>query len=95
LQQEQKKQQQKQQIFQNTKLLFYSIEYHEFNAARVLLKYGTQIVNRNNESKNIVEYLVEKRKLDSSNLLFILNIVKDSSLMTPEVLCHTIFIILN
>jgi len=74
----------------STELLFYSIEGNDFKTVHLLLKYGIQINKRNRESKNIIEYLIENRKLDSKNLLFILNMVKDASLITSEVLCHLI-----
>jgi len=91
-QQQQQQQNQVQQYLQQqqfiiyTELLFYSIECSNYEIARLLMKYGTRIDNLNTESKNIIEYLIEKRKLNSENFLFILNIVKDASLITSKVL---------
>ena len=82
--------QKQQQFINNTELLFSSNEYNNYEIAKLLLKYGTRITNLNTDSKNIIEYLIEKRKLDSKNFLFILNIVEDASLITPEVLCQLI-----
>jgi len=39
------------------------------------MKNGTQISSLNTDSKNIIEYLIENRNLNSENLLFIINIV--------------------
>jgi len=82
--------QKQQQSVNNKELLFYSIEYNNFETARLLLKYGTRIDSLNTESKNITEYLIEKRKLDSEKLQFILKIVKDASLITSKIICHLI-----
>jgi len=79
-----------QQSINNTELLFHSIEFNNYETTKLLLKYGTRITNLNTESKNIIEYLIEKRKLDSKKLFFILNIVNDASLITSEVLCQLI-----
>jgi len=54
------------------------------------MKYGTRINKLNTESKSIIEYLIERRKLNSENLFFVLNIVKDATLITPKVLCDLI-----
>jgi len=79
-----------QQTINNTKLLFHSIECNNYKTAKFLLKNGVQIDNLNTESKNIIEYLIEKRKLDLKNFFYILNIVKNASLIIPEVLCQLI-----
>jgi len=80
---------QRQQLnLDNTDILFLSVEYHSFQITKLLLKYGTAIDNRNKDSKNIIEYLVERNKLDSDILLFILKIKKDASLISIESLYH-------
>jgi len=56
------------------------------------MKNGTQISSLNTDSKNIIEYLIENRNLNSENLLFIINIVKDASLITPNALCRLIYL---
>jgi len=89
-QQNQQNQKQQQQYINYTELLFYSIECSNYEIAKLLIKCGTRIDNLNSESKNIIEYLIEKRKLDSENFLFVLNITKDSSLITPKVLSQLI-----
>ena len=89
-QQQQQHYRKQQQSINNTELLFHSIEYNNYETAKLLLKYGTKIKSLNTESKNIIEYLIEQRKLDSTNLSFILKTVKDASLVTPEFLCQLI-----
>ncbi|OUM57880.1 hypothetical protein PIROE2DRAFT_16992 [Piromyces sp. E2] len=69
----------KYQNIDNTNLLYYSIENSNFKVAKLLLRKGVRIDNKEN---NVLEYLFKKRKLDSEKLLFILNIVKDTSLCT-------------
>jgi len=90
IEQQQQHYRKQQQSINNTELLFHSIECNNYETAKLLLNIGTRITNWNTESKNIIEYFVEKRKLDSKKLLFILNIVKDASLMTSDVLCKII-----
>jgi len=90
IEQQQQHCQKHQQSINNTELLFHFIDCNNYETAKLLLNIGTRITNRNTESKNIIEYLIEKRKLDSKKLLFILNIVKDASLMTSDVLCKII-----
>jgi len=75
------------QNIDNTDLLYYSIEYGNFKVAKLLLKNGVQINNKNN---NIIEYLFKKNKLSIEKLYFILKIVKDASLCTIEVLYQII-----
>jgi len=70
--------------------LFHSVGCNNFEIARLLMKNGTKIDNLNSESKNIIEYLIEKRNLNSVNLLFILNIVNNASLITPSIICSLI-----
>jgi len=50
----------------------------------------TRINNLNAESKNIIEYLIEKEKLDLEKFSLILDTVKNASLITSEVLCQLI-----
>jgi len=69
----------------NMELLIYSVEYSEFEIAKLLLKYGTRIDNKF-ASKNIIGF--EKRKPNLYRLLFILRVKKDASLITYEVLCE-------
>jgi len=64
--------------------LFCLIEYNNFEAASLLLKYGTRIDNKNIDFKNIIEYLIEKRKIDLENLFYVF-------LLTTEVLFQLIY----
>jgi len=84
-----KEQKQKQSIY-CTELLFYSIGCNNFKIAKLLMNNGTRIDNLNAEFNNVIEYLIGKRKLDSENLFFILNVVRDASLITSNVLCDLI-----
>ncbi|OUM67754.1 hypothetical protein PIROE2DRAFT_4705 [Piromyces sp. E2] len=84
------KQQENLDNINNTELLFSSLEYENYEIAKVLLRKGTKIIDKNNNSENIIEYLLRKEKLHIKNLLFILNIVKDTSLLTSKVLCTVI-----
>jgi len=69
--------------YNNTKLLYYSIENENFEVAKFLLRNGIPIDNKDN---NILEYLLKKDKLNSKKLQFILKIVKDASLCTIEII---------
>lgn len=73
-----------------TNIPFCCVECHLFEIANLLLKCGTPIHCKNEDSENIIEYLIEKKKLDSDNLLFILNIQKDVSLISVDSLCQLI-----
>jgi len=76
---------QQQQPINNTELLFHSIGCNNYEVASLLIKYGIRINDLNIKAKNIIEYLLDKKKLNSRNLLFILNIVKDSSIITSKI----------
>ena len=88
------KQQQKEDhhcLINNTEALFCSIEYTtfyetKFKIAKLLLRYGTKITNKNADSENIIEYLIRMRSLTQAKLSFILNNKKDLSLLTDKVL---------
>ncbi|OUM69002.1 hypothetical protein PIROE2DRAFT_3241 [Piromyces sp. E2] len=82
--------QQKEQSINKTELLFYSIEFNNFGLATILINCETRVDNKNTDSKNIIEYLIEKRNLDSRKFLFIMKHIKNASLITPEVLCQLI-----
>ena len=71
--------------------MFCLIEYNNFEAASLLLKYGTRIDNKNIDFKNIIEYLIEKRKIDLENLFYVLNTKKNIFLLTTEVLFQLIY----
>jgi len=77
----------KYQSIDNTGLLYYSIEINNFKVAKLLLKNGARIDNKDN---NVIKYLLRKRKLDSEKLLFILNIVKNASLCTINIICEIV-----
>ncbi|OUM61133.1 hypothetical protein PIROE2DRAFT_69649 [Piromyces sp. E2] len=75
------------QLINNTEALFYAIENNDFNLAKLLLRNGTKITNKNHPiSNNIIEYLLKVDKLNKRNLLFALNITKDVSIVTKEFL---------
>ena len=44
----------------NTEILFFCIECFYFEVAKLLIKYGTPIQSKNKDSKNIIQYLIEK-----------------------------------
>jgi len=69
-------------------LLFYSIEFNNFNIAKLLLKCGAKL---NDINKNIIHYLFKNKSLDSKKFSFALNIVKDASILKKE----TIFSIIE
>jgi len=79
-----------QQSINNTDILFLCVECHLFKIAKLALNYGTAIDSKNTDSKNIIEYLIEKKKLEPDNLLFILSIKDDASLISTESLCQLI-----
>jgi len=90
-QQQQQQQQQQQRDIDNTEIFYNSIKYNNFNTAKLLLKYGTSIENKTTfNSKNILECLIENKDLNSENLLFILNIKKEATLITSDVLYNLI-----
>jgi len=74
----------------NTELLFYSIENNNFKVSKLFLNYGISIENKNIQSRNILEHLFENKKLNSKNLSFILNIKKDTTLITSVLLFNLI-----
>ncbi|ORX70387.1 hypothetical protein BCR32DRAFT_272389 [Anaeromyces robustus] len=71
-------------IINNTELLFYSLKFNNFKIAKLLLRNNVWIENINENGDNIIEYLIECDKLNSENLLFILKVVKNSSLITAD-----------
>jgi len=72
------------QNIDNTNLLYYSIENGNFKVAKLFMRNGARIDNKEN---NILEYLFKKKKFDSEKLVFVLNIVKDASLCTINLIC--------
>ena len=58
--------------------------------AKLLLNNGTSINDKNKYSENIIEYLINKKQLDSDKLSFILNVNKNASLISTESLCQLI-----
>jgi len=71
------------QSINNTDLLYYAIECNNFKVVKLLLRKGVRIDNKNN---NIFKYLIEKESFNLEKMNFILNIIKDASLSTPNVL---------
>jgi len=63
---EEKKRPEQQQNINNIELLFYSIKCNNFKVAKLLLSTrGVKIENKNTDSKNVIEYLIEKKELDT------------------------------
>jgi len=85
-QQQQQLQYQQPSTVVNTELLFYSIENDNFKVAKLFLNNGISIENKDLQSRNILEYLTENKKLNFKNLSFILNIEKNTTLITSELL---------
>jgi len=77
-------------IDKNTEILFSSLEHENYETTKLLLRKRINIRNKNENSENIIEYLLRKEKLNINNFLFILNIIKDATLITGTVLCTII-----
>ena len=69
---EEKKRPEQQQNINNIELLFYSIKCNNFKVAKLLLSTrGVKIENKNTDSKNVIEYLIEKKELDTKkNIIY-------------------------
>jgi len=72
----------------NIKTLLYSIENNDYKIAKLLLQSGAKIINENSASNNIIEYLIKVKKLNANNLFFVLNVTKDVSIITNEILFY-------
>jgi len=73
-------------------LLFYAIEYTNFEVAKLFMRYGSRMayLDENEDYHNILEYLSENCKLHRENLHFILKMNRDTSLITNRLLCNLI-----